>query len=183
MREQSKRQGRGGKRNTAAKIEERRVEAIKLMGDGKTKAEIAERLRVSRITLWRDLAALRERYKTENSKEFEAYRKAQLEVLELIEEGIVEGMIAPDVANSWRQVRSDISKLLGLDAPSKSVRYEADVDPDKLAGYRLFCAKTKLLDGADMAQVWALCDEIAARKSRKPIEAFFPPNEEEPCVS
>jgi hypothetical protein len=92
-------------------------------------------------------------------------------------------MLAPDVANAWRQVRSDISKLLGLDAPSKSVRYEAEMDPDRLSGYRKWVTETRGLDDADFAPVWAMVAEIRKNKVRKPIEAFFPPNEEEPCVS
>jgi DNA-binding CsgD family transcriptional regulator len=172
-----------GNRNTAAHIEERRAKTVKLMNEGRTKAEIADQLRVSRITLWRDLANLRERYKTESSADFEAYRKAQLEVLELIEEGIVEGMIAPDVGNAWRQVRADISKLLGLDAPSKSVRIDAELDPEKLQGYRKWLAETKGLDDGDLVPVWSMLREIRGAKARKPIEAFFPSSEEGPCGS
>ena len=99
-----------GNRNTYAKIEARRAKAVKFMNEGMTKTELAEQLRISRATLWRDLASLRERYKSENSEEFEAYRKAQLGILEQIEGSIVQGIVSPDFANAWRQVRSDIDR-------------------------------------------------------------------------
>ncbi len=67
-----------GNRSSEAKIEERRARAVKLMNEGKKQGEVADQLRVSRSTLWRDLAKLRERFTEENSEAFTEYRKAQL---------------------------------------------------------------------------------------------------------
>ena len=57
------------------------------------------------------------------------------------------------------------------------------MDPERLAGYRLWCSETKGLDDADLAPVWAMIADIRKRKLRNPIEAFFPTPEEDPCAS
>jgi hypothetical protein len=121
-----------GNASPKAKMEERRDRVIEGMKDGKTQTEIAEELKISRSTLWRDLATLRERFSEDNSEAFIEYKKAQLQVLELIEKGLLEGTINTKVADSWRAIRSDISKLLGLDAPTRTITARVDAESSPL---------------------------------------------------
>jgi hypothetical protein len=86
-----------------------------------TRRQIAAEVGTNLAAVKRDLAALSGRFQAENSEAFAEYRKAQLAVLELMEESLVTGKASPDVVNAWRGVRGDISKLLGLDAPTKSL--------------------------------------------------------------
>lgn len=122
----------GGRRTSGANIESRRKTTMEKVNQGESQTAIAAELGVSRSTLWRDLESLRLKYSSEASAEFQEYRKKQLEILEQIEKAIVAGIILPDVANAWRQVRADISKLLGLDSPTKHLTAHVDAESSPL---------------------------------------------------
>ena len=95
----------------------------------------------------------------------------QMEVLELIEESIVGGLILPEVANAWRAVRADISKLLGLDQPTRHVTARVNVDADPPA-LRL----KQAVGGLDDDQLEEVA-RFAASLARKPAvkgEDWFP---------
>ena len=161
----------GGKVNSRAHIEARRAKVMEGMEQGLTQADLVDELQVSRSTLWRDLAALRERWSGEADQSFAEYRKKQMEVLELIEEAIVGGLILPEVANAWRAVRADISKLLGLDQPTRHVTARVNVDADPPA-LRL----KQAVGGLDDDQLEEVA-RFAASLARKPAvkgEDWFP---------
>jgi hypothetical protein len=103
------------------KVERRQVKVAEAFMKNLTRRQIAAEVGTNLAAVKRDLAALSGRFQAENSEAFAEYRKAQLAVLELMEESLVTGKASPDVVNAWRGVRGDISKLLGLDAPTKSI--------------------------------------------------------------
>lgn len=164
--------GRGDRQSKAA-IEGRRETLAKMLKHGLSASDAQEALKASRSTIWRDLEKLRLSFSASAPAEFEEYRKAQLAVLERIEQAIIEGMIEPDVANAWRAVRADISKLLGLDAASKSVHVSV-VDE----GSSLFLRFKKAVAGLDEVQLEQELEHLASipRAAKAPtIDAnWFP---------
>jgi hypothetical protein len=160
----------GGKRSTEAAIEGRRAKVVEGVAEGLRQSDLVEELGVSRSTIWRDLEALRTRYSDEADASFADYRKKQLEVLEMIEQAIVNGLILPDVANAWRNVRADISKLLGLDAPTKHLTARVDAGGTALQ-YR-FLERAHGLSEGQIEEVFKMMDAMP-RGSRPTLEAAF----------
>lgn len=160
-------------RAKSAKQLARETDVVEGLKDGKTVRKMAAELQVHRNTIVRDLKALRERFAVGNTEAFEQYRDAQLQVLERIELSIIEGHIPVDVANAWRAVRADISKLLGLDAPSKSVSVKVDAESSPL-----FLKFKKAVSGLAEAQLEEVL-AIAAGLPRAAVkverdESWFP---------
>jgi hypothetical protein len=75
----------------------------------------------TRTTLWRDVVELRKDWKTANIKNYDALREKQMGILLKIEQALLEDLVDPDKAKVWLAIRKDVSSLLGLDAPSRSV--------------------------------------------------------------
>jgi len=76
---------------------------------------------MSRTTLWRDLSALRECFKEEHSEKYAEFVKAQVGVFQLMEQHLLEGTIDAQTATAWKGIRQEISALLGLNSPAKSI--------------------------------------------------------------
>jgi Homeodomain-like domain len=112
---------RRGNKTSKAEREERRARALQLMKDGKNQSQIAEELRVSRQTFWRDLQAIEARYVAGSSEDVKQFKEAQYQALIKIEEATAQGTIEPEVANALTRIRESVAKLLGLNAPTKSV--------------------------------------------------------------
>jgi hypothetical protein len=87
-----------------------------------TNQQLANETGVSLATVKRDLAELRQRFSLVTDERYEEFKQAQLAVFELIERNLVEGSVTPEVAREWRGIRSEISQLLGLNAPSRSIQ-------------------------------------------------------------
>jgi predicted transcriptional regulator len=113
-------------RPAAIVTEQRRKKAIEMTRKGHSQNQIAEALGVSQVAVCKTLKELRLRMKSATDHDFEVYRQGQLAVLEFIEESLLESKISTDVAREWRQLRGDISKLLGLDAPQRHVNVQVD---------------------------------------------------------
>jgi HTH domain len=101
----------------------RQVQIVEELKNGTPKHEIADKLQISRATLWRDLRDLQEKALLVIApSDLTEIKAAQLKVFELIERNLIEGTIPTDVAREWRGIRSEISQLLGLNAPSRSIQ-------------------------------------------------------------
>src|SRR5580704_13269915 len=115
-----------GPKSDAATIEARRHRLTELLAEGRSVNQCFEDLvedgfPASRTTLWRDVVELRKDWKTANIKNYDALREKQMGILLKIEQALLEDLVDPDKAKVWLAIRKDVSSLLGLDAPSRSV--------------------------------------------------------------
>jgi hypothetical protein len=153
---------RGNKTSKAARAE-RQAKALELMSEGKNQTEIAAELGISRMTFWRDLQAIEARYVEGSADDVKEFKAAQYKALMQIESATAEGTIPPDVANALTRIRSEVAKLLGLNAPERKVtaHFNGDVDPETLKGYRRFVLETRGLDQEGLQQVYAFARSLA----------------------
>jgi hypothetical protein len=150
-----------GNKTSKAERAERQNRALELMKQGQTQEAIAEILGVSRTTFWRDLQAIEARYVAGSNDDVRHFKQAQYKALMKIEEATANGTIEPDVANALTRIRDSVAKLLGLNAPERKITLNADVDPEKLVGYRKFLYHTRHLSEADIiAKVYPFCDSL-----------------------
>lgn len=112
-----------GNPSTQAEIELRREQVMEKLktADHQTLSQLADDLGVSRATLWRDLQAIEARFVVGSTEDVKQFKEAQYHALMKIEEATVRGTIEPEVANALTRIRESVAKLLGLNAPSKSV--------------------------------------------------------------
>lgn len=82
----------------------------------------------NRDAVGRDLREIAKPMIVENARTREEAKRQQLRTFELIELALVEGKVAPDIAREWLHVRSEISKLLGLNAESRSAHLRVNID-------------------------------------------------------
>jgi hypothetical protein len=115
-----------GNKTSKAERAERQTRALELMKQGETQEAIAEILGVSRTTFWRDLQAIEARYVAGSNDDVRQFKEAQYKALMKIEEATANGTIEPDVANALTRIRDSVAKLLGLNAPTKSVTAHVD---------------------------------------------------------
>lgn len=90
-------------------------------------------------------------------------KHAQLQTYELMERSLIEGKIAPEIAREWRGIRSEISQLLGLNAPSKSVHL--NVTANQTGRFHKFVQAAAGLSEAQLEQVF----QFAASLEREPL--------------
>jgi DNA-binding Lrp family transcriptional regulator len=154
---------RGNKTSKAARAE-RQARALELMKTGATQEAIAEFLGVSRMTFWRDLQAIEARYVEGSQEDVAAFKKSQYEALIRIESATAEGSIEPEVANALVRVRDSVARLLGLNAPTKSIH--ATVNGPQLDALYLDI-RQELIDLDDEAKHEALLLMREFAKSRK----------------
>jgi DNA-binding Lrp family transcriptional regulator len=117
-----------GNKTSKAERAERQARALDLMKSGETQEAIAEILGVSRTTFWRDLQAIEARYVEGSKEDVASFKKSQYEALIRIESATAEGSIEPEVANALVRVRDSVARLLGLNAPTKSISANVNVE-------------------------------------------------------
>jgi hypothetical protein len=115
-----------GPKSDAATIEARRHRLTELLADGRSVNQcfddlVQDGFPASRTTLWRDVVELRKDWKTANVKNYDSLREKQMSILLKIEQALLEDLVEPDKAKVWLAIRKDVSSLLGLDAPSRSL--------------------------------------------------------------
>lgn len=153
-----------GNKTSKAKRAERQARALELMKTGATQDAIAQLLGVSRMTFWRDLQAIEARYVEGSKEDVAAFKKSQYDALMRIESATAEGSIEPEVANALVRVRDSVAKLLGLNAPIKSIH--ATVTGPQLDALYLEI-RQELLDLSDQDKQDALLMMREFAKSRK----------------
>jgi hypothetical protein len=154
-----------------AKTEARREKVAEVLASpGKrTRIQIAEEVGTNLAAVKRDLAVLATRFKDSADGVFAEAKAQQLAIFELMEESLISGQAEPDVVNSWRQIRESISKLLGLDAPTKHLT--ARVDGTDLR----FKAAIAGLSEAQMEEVYLFAQRLPRDYKPQPLDAtFFP---------
>ena len=151
----------------------RRRQVVEEIKNGTPKAEIAGKLQVSRMTLWRDLTSLDTLFTTENSMEVKELKRRVGQSLLDAADAVWEGEVPPKVVDAWRGVMSDFSKLLGLNAESRSV--VAHVSTERDATYLKFKKSVSGLSEDQLDQVFRFAVNLPREK--KPSvkdESWFP---------
>jgi hypothetical protein len=168
-----KNKSRGNKTSKAVRAE-RQAKALELMKTGATQDAIAELLGVSRMTFWRDLQAIEARYVEGSKEDVAAFKKSQYDALMRIESATAEGSIEPEVANTLVRVRDSVARLLGLNAPSKSISASVNVklDPATMGMYDRFFHECGGLTSEQFEQVWQFMRQLP----RKVVE-LGPPDD------
>lgn len=141
------------------RIRERRTKLMNIFAKGATvtraQKELAkEGIVVSRATVGFDLQALGCDSKVNLEREREsAYRE-----LRSLQRYVADAddMNSKETVDSLLAIRDRINRLIGCDAPTKSIsaKVNADVDPDALVGYRRFVAETRGLDATQIEAVY-----------------------------
>src|ERR1051325_9047730 len=110
-----------GNKTREARRAERRQKEIDLMNQGRTQQQMAEELGISRQTFWRDVQELTKQYADGNKESFAELRKLQVGALMDMAKEVHEGTLAPDAGNSIRGFLDSVTRLLGLNAESRSI--------------------------------------------------------------
>lgn len=136
------------------KREARRRQVVEEIKNGTPRGELGEKLQVSRWTLWRDLTALEQQGQlaitNEDRREMVA---AQYTVLQRMERALIDGTLDADIINAWNRVRESIAKLLGLNAPTKSISATVNVNPEHSQEFLEYRAAVAHLNDEQKADV------------------------------
>lgn len=154
-----------GNRNSGAKIAARQAKAAEMMNanPGMGQGELAAALGISRQTFWRDLQSIEARYVDGSTEDVRAFKEAQYKALLQIESATAEGTIPPDVANALTRIRSEVAKLLGLNAPERSIT--AHIRTDASGRFHKFVQSAAGLTDTQLEQVF----QFAASLKREPL--------------
>ncbi len=152
-----------GNRNSEAKIEARRAEVAAAINapERVTRKDLADSLGVSTPTLWRDLKAIRARYVEGSEQDVLAFKRSQYEALMRIEQALIEGTIPADVANAITRIRSEVAKLLGLNAPERRITAHVDASTTQVQ-YR-FLEHSHGLSAEQIEEVFRFMDALPRR--------------------
>src|SRR5467141_3235571 len=148
------------------RVAKKRARLVTLFSEGATVRQAAKQLKAegfkkgaSRSAVGADLQALAR----EAPQKVEEARQEAGEQLRGLRQLInnAEELGLKDQVGLLLQVHDRYSRLLGLDAPTKSVSatFNGDVDPATLIGYRKFVSVTSNMDQATLARVY----EFAAK--------------------
>ena len=142
--------------NKTSKVERvtRQVRAIELLKSGDTQEAIAALLGISRTTFWRDLQAIEARFVAGTDADVRQFKQAQYQALMKIESATAQGTIEPDVANALTRVRDSVAKLLGLNAPTKSISAHVNTNPEHSPAYLFFREAVAGLNDEQLHQVY-----------------------------
>lgn len=152
-----------GNKTSKAERAERQSKALELMKTGETQDAIAALLGISRTTFWRDLQTIEARYVAGSAEDVAAFKKSQYEALIRIESATAEGSIDPDVANALVRVRDSVARLLGLNAPTRSVTATINADAEAIGPYRKFVQAVQGLDEQQIEQLFLMARELPRR--------------------
>jgi hypothetical protein len=157
----------------------RQAKVIEAVKDGVPQAQIAADQGVHPVTIWRDMQRLTEQFAKQNSGAFTEIRRAQLAVFELMEKSLLEGTIAEETAREWRGIRSEISKLLGLNVEQRSVvaHLHGEIDPAQLVGYRRFLHETRNVPEAKFQLIWDFIRTIEELPTAELRPHMLPPSD------
>jgi hypothetical protein len=153
-----------GNKNKTINVERRKAAERKLLEENPdaanwTHQEIADAINATnRDAVGRDLREIAKPMLIENAEAREAAKLQQLRTFELIERSLVEGKVAPDIAREWLHVRAEISKLVGLNAETRSTRLnlnvDATADPSAMGFFDRFLFECRELQPDQMEEVW-----------------------------
>jgi len=149
-------------RKAAAEL--RRAEVLKKMSEGLPVSDIAEEMGLSRRTIYnqllkaqREAPAVTAEVRAEADQELRALKDFILQSEEMTDK---------EIADSVRGIWQDLARLHGANAESKSLVLHANVaDGEKLVGYRRFVAETRMLDPAQLEQVYQFARSLPRERA------------------
>jgi len=170
------------KPQTKLRVSSRRARLMKLFAEGKSVRAAAMVLRkegyrgASDANVGFDLQAMS---REAPAKVEDARNQAELE-LRALKKFIADAddMDSSETVSSLLAVHDRVARLLGLDAPTKSigVKVDASIDPATLVGYRKFVHVTSNMDAGTLEKVY----EYAARLNTPPaMRVIGPPSNSE----
>ena len=138
------------------KAEARRSKLVAAPADA-TVSSLATELLVSKRTIFRDLQTLRQQLNAQNLTEYEKRRDAHEQELQLMLEHLLQSEELDDaeLGKLFREYKSDIAKLRGLNAESRAVVAHVSTNTD--VGYLKFKAAA---DGLEDVQLEAAFDYL-----------------------
>ncbi|MGA8761500.1 MAG: hypothetical protein WB562_01305 [Candidatus Sulfotelmatobacter sp.] len=178
--------GKTGKNSTAA-VEQQLSEIIDLANSlpsgyykSGSQKKIAAELGVTRQTVAKHLNPLVKKLRETNPEKFIEGQLKQKEIYELMERALVEGKIPPDVARAWQSIRDSISRLMGYDAPSKSItaHVNGDVDPASMRLWQRAVYELRHIPEAKLASFWERVKPIITELEEREIvldASYYPP--------
>jgi hypothetical protein len=164
-----------GNRNSGATIEARRAEvAAAVTGSEQVgMTNLAAALGVSRQTLWRDLQAIEGRYVEGSKDDVATFKKSQYDALMRIESATAEGSIPAEVANALVRVRDSVARLLGLNAPERSIT--ATISADTSPMFLRFKKHCSGLSDEQLEQVYQFAQSLPRIRAEAARDAsWFP---------
>jgi hypothetical protein len=162
-----------GNKSSAALIEKRRSRLLELKQQGKTTIEVEEILTsegfpADRVTLWRDLKGMMVKLEANNSETYMQLKQEQDTILRRMEELVITEQVDPEIAREWRAIRKDIGELWGLNAPSKSISANINVEgPAATRTWQRALYELRLVPEAKHNEFWErskpLIDELSVQ--------------------
>jgi hypothetical protein len=152
---------------TKLRVSSRRARVLQLFREGKSTRAASKILKqegfglgTSQPNVAKDLMALRLDFADRVPQEREA-AYGELKALKAFIAGS-DDLGTGETVDKLLAVHDRLSRLLGLDAPTKSVSAKVDleVDPAKLVGYRRFVHETRYIAESDMEKLWAVCRQL-----------------------
>ncbi len=156
------------------------------MNAGKTQVEIAEQLEISRSTFWRDVCRLTKDYSLDNREAFGQLRELQVGALMDMAKEVHEGDITPEAGNSIRGFLDSVSKLLGLNAPTKHVtaKVDATTDPSEMKLWQRAVYELRNIPEDRMDEFWERVRPVITEFAQPDVvvdESYYPPKKELPA--
>ena len=141
-----------GKRKPDSVIAARVAAAVPRMNAGESQKSVAEDLGVHRTTIYRNVERLTEKLNAGSIED----RLGQKAIFEFMEECLITGNLPPDIVREWKNIRSEISKLMGWDAPARtfSTRVTVEADPTTMGLYSRFLHECRNLVPEQMEEVF-----------------------------
>ena len=155
------------KPQTKLRVASRRARLMKLFAEGKTVREAQKILnseghKACRATVGFDLQAL----SRDAPRNVETARQEAEHELRALKDFVfsADDLGSKETVDSLLSIHDRISRLLGLDAPAKSVSatFDATVDPATLVGYRRFRVVTSNMDPATLERVYRFAEKMNA---------------------
>ena len=142
----------GGKRKPDAVIAQRIADAVPRLNAGETRKDVATALGVDGSTIYRNLRKLTDKLNAGSVEE----RLGQKAIFEFMEECLIQQNLPVDIVREWKNIRSEISKLMGWDAPARtfSTRVTVDADPTTMGLYSRFLHECRELQPEQMEEVF-----------------------------
>lgn len=165
-----------GNKNSKPKILARQTEELRLMNEGEKLKDIAASVGVSKVTLWRDIQKMSLQFAEGNAGALAQLKKMQVGALLQLVEELHDGELSPDVGNSIRGFLDSVSKILGLDAPTKHLT--ARVDGTDMR----FKAAIAGLSENQIESVYDFARSLAREKQTQVVDASWFPQPEQKAL-
>ena len=142
----------GGKRKPDVVIAARVAEAIPRLEAGEMRKDVAKDLGVDGSTIYRNVKKVTDQLNAGSLEE----RLGQKAIFEFMEQCLIERSVPVEIIREWKNIRSEISKLMGWDAPARtfSTRVTVEADPTTMGLYSRFLHECRELMPEQMEEIF-----------------------------